>query len=202
MKKLIFVLFLLQAGNSFSQELIYKYSDIQIIKADTFYPGLYLTYEEFIKNSPSKTDIYFKNNTDFDWGAALFSKHWEDLYYYDSTDTKIKLKDKIWGYSNDQKVFVYHKKRYCPIKILGRYTVFIWRVDQSYWNNQSVSFSSNEKEFVLDILTGEIYPLTKKTFKKHLLKNYPEILERFKNESMVHTMFYMYIKEVNSKFEY
>ncbi|HAN17722.1 MAG TPA: hypothetical protein DCQ24_03515, partial [Bacteroidales bacterium] len=61
MKKLIFILFLLQSGYLFSQEQIYKYGDIQIIKADTLYPGLYFTYEEFIKNSPSKTDIYFKS---------------------------------------------------------------------------------------------------------------------------------------------
>ncbi|HAN18450.1 MAG TPA: hypothetical protein DCQ24_07230, partial [Bacteroidales bacterium] len=105
------------------------------------------------------------NKTGFDWGAALFSKNWDDLYYYDSTDTKLKLKDKIWGYSKDRKVFVYHKKRYCPIKILGRYTVFVRRVDKSNWNNQGVNFSSSEKEYVLDILTGEIYPLTKKHLK-------------------------------------
>ena len=201
MKKLIFISVFLQSLLVFGQEdKLYNYNDIAILKADSFNLGLYFTYDEFINNSPSKTDIFFKNDTKFDWFSATLSKKWEDLYVYDSTDTKIKIRDNIWGYCNGEKVFVYHEKRYCPITIYGRYSVLIWRMDQSYWNYNRGSFSTAEKEFVLDILTGEIYPLSKKTFKKHLLKDYPEILKRFKNESLIHTMFYMYIKEINLKF--
>lgn len=199
MKKIIIIITCLLPVNLFSQQQVYKYSDIQIIKADTLYPGLYYTFDEFIKNSPSITNIYFKNNQGFDWCTALFSKYWEDLYYYDSTDTKIKLRDKIWGYSNGKKTFVYHEKRFCPIELMGRYNILTYRLDKA--EGPGVNVYTIEKEYILDILTGEIYPMTKKIFKKYLLKDFPEILERFRNESMVHTMFYMYIKEINSKFK-
>lgn len=201
MKKLICIIILLQTLIAFGQETkIYDYNDVDILQVDSFNLGLYFTYDEFIKNKPSKTDIYFKKDTRFAWEEAFIGKRWEDLFVYDSTETKTKVKDKLWGYCNGEKIFIYYKKRYCEVNILGRYSVFIYKMDEINLGYSSGSYVSAYDEFILDILTGEIYKLRTRTLKKYVLDDYSELLEKFKNESLRHTMYYMYIKEVNSKY--
>lgn len=193
MKKLVFIIILLQSLFVLGQEgTIYNYNDIEILNTNTYNKGLYFTYEGFIKNNPSKKDVFFKENTEFDWAADLLSKFWEDLFVYDSLGNKTRVKGLIWGYCDGESVFIYYKGRYSKFMIFGRYCVFNWRMERD--------FSYMEEDFILDILSGDIYTLKTKTLKKYVLKDYPELLERFKNESLRETMYYMYIKEVNSKF--
>ncbi len=201
MKRLIFIVFFIQSLFVLSQESkVYNVKEIEILNADSLNQGLYISYDEFIHNDPSITDVRFHDDKRFEWEIMFFNKKKEDLYIYDENGKKVKLKEKVWGFCNGESIYIYHKKRYCKVEKLGKYSVFIWKMEQAYFTQSSGSFNTAEKEFLMDISTGEIYKLSSKNLKKYVLNNEPELLEKFKNETLRNTMLYLYINKVNLKY--
>ena len=75
MKRLIFIVFLIQSLSVLSQEnKVYNTKEIKILNTDSLNHGLYISFDEFIHNAPSITNVRFLDDKRFEWEIMFFNK--------------------------------------------------------------------------------------------------------------------------------
>lgn len=178
MRTLFLVLFLIIGNFKF-----FAQDSIPFTKDFRLYEGLYLNYNEFRVNWPiPKEKIITKIDKDqLDFYSKLIE---EDIIEYKERDgnvTKI-ASDKVWGYCQNNTVFLNINKSFFRIPIFGAVSSFLATIEvqsisQGYdpFMNPIIGSSQSKtkeiRQFLFDFYTNEVVPLTNESVESCLKKD-------------------------------
>lgn len=147
------------------------------------YEGLYLDYDEFRYNWPvSKEKILTKINKDqLDFYSKIIEEDFIDYTERDGSVSKIKS-EKVWGYCQNNVIFINQNKNFFRIPVFGAISNFIGTVDvvnyspgyDPFMNAPIGSTQMKTKEirqFLFDFYSGEITPFSTEQLEEYLKKD-------------------------------
>ncbi len=147
------------------------------------YEGLYLGYQDFRYNWPiSKEKIITKINKDqLDFYSKIIEEEYIQYYERDSSVSKIKS-EKVWGYCQNNIVFINLDKNFFRIPVFGSISNFIGTVEVASYSNgfdpfTNVPMNSTQqrtreiRQFLFDFYSGEISPYTNEKLEEYLKRD-------------------------------
>ena len=147
------------------------------------YEGLYLSYQDFRYNWPiPKEKIITKVNKDqLDFYSKLISEEFIEYTERDGTVTKIKA-DKVWGYCQNNIIFINQEKNFFRIPVFGAISNFIGTVDvvsysPGYDPFMNAPIGSNAqkikeiRQYLFDFYSGEIMPFSSEQLEEYLKRD-------------------------------
>lgn len=159
-----------------------------------FKEGLYLSYEQFRANSPLPktriaTDIPYNRPNFFE---ELFADRF--LFIYDDLGTRRRMaKNDLWGFSTNNKVYIYHNNVFNHISYLGSISHFLsqrkiyeeyssqFYSDYTISRRMPVSVTTETTEYILIVESGEIYEYTTRSVAAALMAD-PELHDTYMKE--------------------
>ena len=154
------------SSNLLSQDSIAFTKDFRL------YEGLYLNYQEFRVNWPiPKEQIITTINKDqLDFYSKLIEQDIIEYKERDGSVTKIPS-NKVWGYCQNNIIFINLDKNFFRIPIFGAISNFLGTVEvasisQNYDPFMNAPMNSNQtktreiRQFLLDFYSGEIFPFS------------------------------------------
>lgn len=167
--RIVFYCFILTCYISFTSK---AQDSIMFSKDFILYEGLYINYQEFRVNWPiSKDKILTSINKDqLDFYSKLLEQDFIEYKERDGSVVKIKS-DKVWGYCQNNIIFINLDKNFCRIPIFGAICNFIGTVEvasisQNYDPFMNAPINSTQtktreiRHFLFDFYSGEISPFT------------------------------------------
>jgi len=144
--------------------------------------GIYKTFREFQRNSPSEQgELVIKNRSSAAQIYLLASRN--ELHVRDSTGQERKVKD-YWGFSDGQYVYI-RDNGLNRLQEIGYYCLYEIHAVAAMpvANPNAITFNNlpppNRKKKVVNILTGQIYDLTVYNLRKYILPQDKELLASF-----------------------
>ncbi len=147
------------------------------------YEGLYLNYDEFRYNWPvPKEKIITKINKDqLDFYSNLIEDEYIQYVERDGTITKIKS-EKVWGYCQNNIIFINMDKNFYRIPVFGAISNFIGTVEvvsysPGYDPFMNAPIGSTQmrtreiRQFLFDFYSGEIKPFSVEQVEEYLKKD-------------------------------
>jgi len=134
------------------------------------YEGLYLGYQDFRYNWPiPKEKIITKINKDqLDFYSKLIEEEFIEYTERDGSVTKIKS-DKVWGYCQNNIIFINQEKNFFRIPVFGCISNFIGTVEVTNYSpgydpfmnapmGNSAYKTREIRQYLFDFYSGEIAP--------------------------------------------
>lgn len=178
MRILILVLCLVAGHfNFFAQDSIAFTKDFRL------YEGLYLNYNEFRVNWPIPKEkiITTIDKEQLDFYSKLIE---QDVIEYKERDGNVAkiASDKVWGYCQNNTVFLNINKSFFRIPIFGALSSFLATVEvqsisQGYdpFMNPIIGSSQSKvkeiRQFLFDFYTNEVMPLTTEKVETYLIRD-------------------------------
>ena len=147
------------------------------------YEGLYLSYQDFRYNWPiPKEKIITKVNKDqLDFYSKLILEEFVEYTERDGTVTKVKS-DKVWGYCQNNIIFINQEKNFFRIPVFGAISNFIGTVDvvsysPGYDPFMNAPIGSNAqkikeiRQYLFDFYSGEIMPFSSEQLEEYLKRD-------------------------------
>lgn len=185
---------------------------IAFTKDFRLYEGLYLGYKDFRYNWPiPKEKIITSINKDqLDFYSKLIDEEYIDYTERDGSVSKVKS-DGVWGYCQNNIIFINLDKNFFRIPVFGAISNFIGTVEvvnysPGYDPFMNVPMNSNSvktreiRQFLFDFYSGEIVPFSidkiEEFFKRdsEIYKEYNTLSRKKKKESVT-----KYIRMYNEK---
>jgi hypothetical protein len=202
---LLFVLFLFPQSGAAQDSVAYS-GDFRL------YEGLYLGYQDFRYNWPiPKEKIITNINKDqLDFYSKLIEQEFIEYRERDGSVTKIES-EKVWGYCQNNIIFINQNKSFVRIPVFGAISNFIGTVEvQSYspgydpFMNAPIGNTSIKtreiRQYLFDFYTGEIMPFSIEQVEVYLkrdealYKEFMALSKKKKKENVV-----KYIRLYNEK---
>ncbi len=176
------------------------------------YEGLYLNYQEFRFNWPiPKEKVITKINKDqLDFYSKLIEEDFIEYTERDGTVSKIKS-EKVWGYCQNNIIFINLDKNFYRIPVFGAISNFIGTVEvvnfsPSYDPFMNAPIGSTQmktkeiRQFLFDFYSGEVTPFSIEQLEEYLKKD-DAVLKEFSQLSRKQKKDYAtkYIRMFNEK---
>lgn len=169
--------FLLFLNKGISQDSVAYSKDFRL------YEGLYLGYQDFRYNWPiSKEQIITNINKDqLDFYSKLIEQEFIEYKDRDGSTQKIKS-EQVWGYCQNNIIFINQDKNFYRIPVFGAISNFIGTVEvisyspgyDPFMNSpmNSRSYKTREiRQFLFDFYTGEIVPFSVEKLDEYLKRD-------------------------------
>lgn len=147
------------------------------------YEGLYLGYQDFRYNWPiSKEQIITNiNKEQLDFYSKLIEQEFIEYKDRDGSTQKIKS-EQVWGYCQNNIIFINQDKNFYRIPVFGAISNFIGTVEvisyspgyDPFMNSpmNSRSYKTREiRQFLFDFYTGEIVPFSVEKLEEYLKRD-------------------------------
>jgi hypothetical protein len=147
------------------------------------YEGLYLGYEDFRYNWPiSKEKIITKINKDqLDFYTKLIEGEFVEYYERDGSVSKVRS-EKVWGYCQNNNIFINQNKKFFRIPVFGAISNFIGTVEvvnysPGYDPFMNAPIGSTQmktleiRQYLFDFYTGEIMPFSAEQLEEYLKRD-------------------------------
>ncbi len=182
------------------------------IKVKKFKDGIYLNLQKFQQQKPiGIMQIYTQEQYDDMFFFEEITKH-DTIRFYDNLGSLRKIATKnIWGYSQRGNLFINLHDDFNRVLLLGELSYFNAKVTYEYFSAPNVySFYHSQfhdkqtktelKEYILNINTGDIYPLEPKSIKELLSRNAPTLKEEYEKLSnrKQRKLMLLYLRKYNS----
>lgn len=210
MQKLNFHIIILIAFSltGYSQSTSYRFTHFEKV----FEEGIYLNFEQFKKQKPVGIHqiIAMEKKSDPDFINKILS--YDKFSFFDPYGQILTLNtNSIWGITHRNSLYLWHEKLLCKVHFTGR-----WGYFTSYKTNQApgasispggyyamqipVNTARNATSKIIDLKTGEITPLKRKSIQTileydSLLFNEYNSLSRRKQKQLK----FLYIRKLNDK---
>ncbi len=165
------------SGRSIAQDSVAYSKDFRL------YEGLYLNYEEFRYNWPiSKEKIITKINKDqLDFYSKLIEEEFIEYTERDGAVSKVKS-EKVWGYCQNNIIFINQDKNFYRIPVFGAISNFIGTVEvlsyspgyDPFMNAPigSTQMKTREiRQYLFDFYSGEVTPFSVEQLEEFLKKD-------------------------------
>lgn len=156
---------------------------IAFTKDFRLYEGLYLGYQDFRYNWPiPKEKIITKINKDqLDFYTKLIEEEFIEYTERDGSVTKIKS-DKVWGYCQNNIIFINQEKNFYRIPVFGAISNFIGTVEVTNYSPGYDPFMNAPmgnrqyktreiRQFLFDFYSGEIVPFSIEQVEEYLKRD-------------------------------
>lgn len=163
--------------NSMAQDSVAFSGDFRL------YEGLYLSYDEFRYNWPiPKEKIITKINKDqLDFYSKLIEQEFIDYQERDGSISKIRS-EKVWGYCQNNIIFINQNKNFFRIPVFGAISNFIGTVEvvgytpgYNAFINAPIGTSPTKtiemRQFLFDFYSGEIIPFSVEQLEEYLKRD-------------------------------
>jgi hypothetical protein len=157
---------------------------------DSFFTkkAIYLSFEEFRNNTPSITGHTLKLLETDQYVRSI-------EYDNDLLDTVKKYRRQVWGFSDDQNMYIKYGGSVGRVIEWGVYCVF------TYVRNVEINMVSHEKEprsfyYVLNYASGEIEEMKANRVRKYLADD-KNLAEEYKNEDDKEGQMLEYLRRYN-----
>ena len=176
------------------------------------YEGLYLGYQDFRYNWPiPKEKIITKINKDqLDFYSKLIEEEFIEYTERDGSITKMKS-EKVWGYCQNNIIFINQENNFYRIPIFGAISNFIGTVEVTNYSpgydpfmNAPIGSTANKvreiRQYLFDFYSGEITPFSIDKMEEYLKRD-EAIYNEYKalNKKKKKEMATKYIRMYNEK---
>lgn len=147
------------------------------------YEGLYLNYEDFRYNWPiPKEKIITNINKDqLDFYTKLIEGEFVEFYERDGSVSKIRS-EKVWGYCQNNNIFINQNKKFFRIPVFGAISNFIGTVEvinysPGYDPFMNAPIGSTQmktlelRQFLFDFYSGDIVPFSTEQLEEYLKRD-------------------------------
>lgn len=147
------------------------------------YEGLYLGYADFRYNWPiPKEKIITKINKDqLDFYTKLIEGEFVEFYERDGSVSKVRS-EKVWGYCQNNIIFLNQNKKFFRIPVFGAISNFIGTVEVLSYSpgydpfmNAPIGSTSVKtmeiRQFLFDFYSGEITPFSTEQLEEYLKRD-------------------------------
>jgi hypothetical protein len=147
------------------------------------YEGLYLDYQEFRYNWPiPKEKIITKINKDqLDFYTKLIEQEFVEYYERDGSVSKIRS-EKVWGYCQNNIIFINQNKSFYRIPVFGAISNFIGAVEVVNYSpgydpfmNAPIGSSQTKtmeiRQYLFDFYSGEVTPFSIEQLEEYLKRD-------------------------------
>lgn len=141
---------------------------VAFAKGFRLYEGIYLTYQDFRFNWPISEDKITTpiKKEQLDFYSKLVEQDVIEFKDRDGSTTKIES-DKIWGYCQNNTIFINYDKKFYRIPVFGAISNFIGTVEVINYSpgfdpfmnapiNSTPNRTSEIRQFLFDFYSGEI----------------------------------------------
>lgn len=181
---------------------------VMYVQGFAFNPGIYLTYQQFLSNSPvPKSAIVFDGDTTrLDYVKLALSKaevQWKDT----SGKVQTTRVSTLWGYSENKAVYIRWNYAFNRIVVIGKVchftayqTNYMYTGPGTYPNQQYGTPVESLQQFILDTETGSVLDYNSgnmETILKRdpaLFAEYSSLKRRQKKDQL-----FMYLRRYNEK---
>jgi len=200
----LFLSFFLYNSTLYSQEDSVRYE-----KGFVFNNGIYKSFEDFKKNSPSISEnAVIKENKPL---RILFGEVDEYLSYNTEGETIKLRKDSVWGYCDNNNIYVYFHNTYNQVFIKGAIFI-INKTGTGGYSYGSGSLSTNQgamlyshkdsdSQYLLEYKSGKIYKYNTDVLSS-LIKDDKELynkLNSIKKKKEKEKSIFMFVNEYNKR---
>ncbi|MCC7303244.1 MAG: hypothetical protein IT233_11440 [Bacteroidia bacterium] len=140
---------------------------VKYSKEFTFREGVYLSFEQFRKQTPLHTDRIVSGYEKTDPGFLQKVLQKTTLTYRNEKDSAITVKTAaVWGYSRGGIVFVNHGREFNRLVVIGSLCHFTAYVNNTTYQHDPYNLGVNtqpgyaQEQFMIDILMGKTMPFT------------------------------------------
>ncbi|MDF2448608.1 MAG: hypothetical protein K0R26_1112 [Bacteroidota bacterium] len=178
-RTVFYVIILLKFTNCLSQDSVAFTKDLRL------YEGLYLTYQDFRYNWPiPKEKINTPINKDqLDFYSKLIEQELIEYTERDGTVSKIQS-EKVWGYCQNNIIFINQDKNFYRIPVFGAISNFIGTAEVINYSPgydpfmnapiNSTNYKTREiRQFLFDFYSGEIVPFSLEKVEELLKRDEP-----------------------------
>jgi hypothetical protein len=147
------------------------------------YEGLYLNYQEFRYNWPiPKEKIITSINKDqLDFYTKLIEQEFVEYYERDGSVSKIRS-EKVWGYCQNNIIFINQNKSFYRIPVFGAISNFIGAVEVINYSpgydpfmsapiGSSQTKSMEIRQYLFDFYSGEVAPFSVEQLEEYLKRD-------------------------------
>jgi hypothetical protein len=147
------------------------------------YEGLYLGYQDFRYNWPiPKEKIITKINKDqLDFYTKLIEGDFVEYYERDGSVSKVRS-EKVWGYCQNNNIFINQNKKFFRIPVFGAISNFIGTVEvinysPGYDPFMNAPIGSTQmktleiRQYLFDFYTGDIVPFSTEQLEEYLKRD-------------------------------
>lgn len=147
------------------------------------YEGLYLGYQDFRYNWPiPKEKIITKINKDqLDFYTKLIESEFVEYYERDGSVSKVRS-EKVWGYCQNNNIFINQNKKFFRIPVFGAISNFIGTVEvinysPGYDPFMNAPIGSTQmktleiRQYLFDFYTGDIVPFSTEQLEEFLKRD-------------------------------
>ena len=147
------------------------------------YEGLYLGYQDFRYNWPiPKEKIITKINKDqLDFYTKLIEGEFVEYYERDGSVSKVRS-EKVWGYCQNNNIFINQNKKFFRIPVFGAISNFIGTVEvinysPGYDPFMNAPIGSTQmktleiRQYLFDFYTGDIVPFSTEQLEEYLKRD-------------------------------
>lgn len=147
------------------------------------YEGLYLGYQDFRYNWPiPKEKIITKINKDqLDFYTKLIEGEFVEYYERDGSVSKVRS-EKVWGYCQNNNIFINQNKKFFRIPVFGAISNFIGTVEvinysPGYDPFMNAPIGSTQmktleiRQYLFDFYTGDIMPFSTEQLEEYLKRD-------------------------------
>ncbi len=147
------------------------------------YEGLYLGYQDFRYNWPiPKEKIITKINKDqLDFYTKLIEGEFVEYYERDGSVSKVRS-EKVWGYCQNNNIFINQNKKFFRIPVFGAISNFIGTVEvinysPGYDPFMNAPIGSTQmktleiRQYLFDFYTGDITPFSTEQLEEYLKRD-------------------------------
>lgn len=147
------------------------------------YEGLYLGYQDFRYNWPiPKEKIITKINKDqLDFYTKLIEGEFVEYYERDGSVSKVRS-EKVWGYCQNNNIFINQNKKFFRIPVFGAISNFIGTVEvinysPGYDPFMNAPMGSTQmktleiRQYLFDFYSGEIMPFSTEQLEEYLKRD-------------------------------
>lgn len=147
------------------------------------YEGLYLGYQDFRYNWPiPKEKIITRINKDqLDFYTKLIESEFVEYYERDGSVSKVRS-EKVWGYCQNNNIFINQNKKFFRIPVFGAISNFIGTVEvinysPGYDPFMNAPIGSTQmktleiRQYLFDFYTGDIVPFSTEQLEEYLKRD-------------------------------
>lgn len=147
------------------------------------YEGLYLNYEDFRYNWPIPKEkiITTINKDQLDFYTKLIEGEFVEFYERDGSVSKIRS-EKVWGYCQNNNIFINQNKKFFRIPVFGAISNFIGTVEvinysPGYDPFMNAPIGSTQmktlelRQFLFDFYSGDIVPFSTEQLEEYLKRD-------------------------------
>lgn len=207
-KIMLSLLLILLSGMISGQQKNYndRIINVEILKADNFVKGIYLTLEEFKQNSPSVITDFRSNEMNLPDNNIYNNMAISRLRTIGQGRVLSPFTQSHWGICDGRNVYINFKGKYYQVSLDGKYSSFTASRRGNY------NLSSGGVDYLLNVVTGRITRISwvsgyknkvrLKSVKAILSAEDPELYREFIEDRNKKMMVFSYIRMLNGSFEY